>query len=219
MRTARFSNFFVISVTCLILTTAVLTGCKGFFVDPILQSITVTPSNSSLVVGATQQMSAVGTFNDGSTSVVTSKSTWSTSNAAIATVTSGGLVTAVNAGTTPPTSVTITATDGAISSSTTISVTNSALQSISITSVPSPASISKQSGSTVQMTAMGHFADGSITDITSSVTWISSDTNVVTVSSAGVVTATTTSTVSQTANITASSGTITSNAIVVTINL
>ena len=42
-------------------------GCRGFFQDPQLTSITVGPQNTNLQQGNTLQMTAVGNFNDGST--------------------------------------------------------------------------------------------------------------------------------------------------------
>ncbi|HMH08547.1 MAG TPA: hypothetical protein VK579_17870, partial [Terriglobales bacterium] len=58
---------------------ALAAGCRGFFVNPTLQSVAVTPSTGSVTPGANIQMTATGTFDDGSTSNVTSKSTWQSS--------------------------------------------------------------------------------------------------------------------------------------------
>ncbi len=207
-----------ISLFTLLVAAGTLISCSGFFVDPTVSAITVTPTNASISVGSTQQLSAVATYSDGSAPKVIGSATWTTSNAADATVSTTGLVTAVSAGTAPPASVTITATSGAVSGSTTVSITTAALQSITITSVPSPATISKTSGSTVLMAATGNYADNTMADITTSVNWVSSDVNVVTVTNAGLVTAATNSVAGNTATITATSGTITSNTITVTIN-
>ena len=50
-------------------------------------------------VGATAQFSAIATMGDGSTQDVTSLATWQSSNVAVATVSSTGLVTGVGTGT------------------------------------------------------------------------------------------------------------------------
>lgn len=68
-------------------------------------------------------------------------------------------------------------------------------------------------GTTLQMKAEGKYSDGSTKDMTSSVTWSSSDTNVATVSASGLVTAVTSGTV----NIKAVSGSI-SNQSAITVN-
>ena len=52
---------------------ALAAGCRGFFVNPTLQSITVAPSTGSVAPAGTIQMTATGTFDDGSTSNVTSQ--------------------------------------------------------------------------------------------------------------------------------------------------
>ncbi len=63
----------------------------------------------------------------------------------------------------------------------------SLLQSITII----PANPSVTQGQSLQFTAIGHFADGSTQNLTSLVTWTSSNTNVATINSGGVATATT----------------------------
>jgi uncharacterized protein YjdB len=74
-----------------------------------LVSIAVMPVGFSITPGATQQLTASGTYSDGSTRDLTNSATWSSGNTATATVTAAGLVTAVNNG-----SVAITATSGAV---------------------------------------------------------------------------------------------------------
>ena len=45
----------------------VLPACKGFIVNPTLSSIALTPETPSVTVGSTEQMTATGTYSDGST--------------------------------------------------------------------------------------------------------------------------------------------------------
>jgi hypothetical protein len=62
-------------------------------------SIAVTPATPSISHSAgTQQMVATATLSDGSTKVVTTQCLWSTSDGTKATVSVGGLVTGVGAG-------------------------------------------------------------------------------------------------------------------------
>ena len=86
-----------------------------------LSSIAVTPSGLNLSPGASQQLTATGTFSDGSQADETSLASWTSSNPAVATVSAGGMVTAV-----APGSVTITAsvesTSGTISGSDAVTV-------------------------------------------------------------------------------------------------
>ena len=84
-----------------------------------LESISVTPANTSISIGTTQQYTATGTYSDGSTQNITSSVTWSSSNTAVATINSSGLATAVAIG-----SATISATSGSITGSTALTVTN-----------------------------------------------------------------------------------------------
>src|ERR1700752_4637872 len=83
-----------------------------------LRSISVTPSNDAIAQGSKQQFKAMGTYSDNSTRDLTSTATWSSSSAAVVTVSSTGVADAVGAG-----SATIEAASGSISGSTTVSVT------------------------------------------------------------------------------------------------
>jgi hypothetical protein len=88
-----------------------------------LASIAVTPSDSSVFIGNTQQLIATGTYSDGSTKDVTSSTTWTSSATATATIeTKGqpqpGLASGVAAG-----SVTIAAALSGVTGSTALKVT------------------------------------------------------------------------------------------------
>jgi len=85
---------------------------------PTLTSIAVTPANPTVTVGATQQFTATGTYSDSSTLDLTNQVTFASSSTAVATITAGGLATAVATG-----STTISATLGPVSGSTGLSVT------------------------------------------------------------------------------------------------
>jgi hypothetical protein len=93
---------------------------------PVLVSIAVTPASPSIAAGVTQQLTAIGTYGNGSTVNLTSTVTWTSSSTGVATISnasgSQGLVTATGAGTT-----TIEATSGSVSGFTILTVTNPAL--------------------------------------------------------------------------------------------
>ncbi len=80
-------------------------------------SIVVTPANPIIVIGSTQQFTATGTFSDSTTQNLTTSATWSSSNPSVATVSTTGLATPLNAGVT-----TISALFGGIPGSTTLTV-------------------------------------------------------------------------------------------------
>ncbi len=195
------------AVSVCAVTALLITGCKGFFIGPTLTTVTVAPSTPSIAIGKTQQMSATGTYDNSSTDTITDSSSWASSDITIATVSSTGLVTGVASG-----SATVSATLDGVSGSTTVNVTVANLASISIT----PASQSISSGQSQQYTAVGILQNGNTVDLTSSVTWTSSNTAVATIDSSGLATALTVSSKEST-NITAQSGSITSNTAVLTV--
>ncbi len=140
-------------------------SCKGFFVNPTLTSITVAPQSASVAVSGTLQMTASGTNNDGTTASLKNL-TWTTSAATIATVSTGGLVKGVSAGT-----ATISATDGGVTGSSSVTVGSTAS---SLTLSPANQTVSlSTSGGSVQFSAT---FNGS--NVTSSTTFSSSNSSV-----------------------------------------
>jgi trimeric autotransporter adhesin len=186
-------------------------GCRGFFPKSTLQSLAVGPATPTLQTGTsnnTRQMTAVGTYDDGVRP--DSKVTWSivdVTGTNVATVSAGGLVTAVNQGT-----ATVTATSTEIPTlfgSTTVTVTVPCIQSIAVT----PPNPTVTHGSTLQFIATATTCNGTVV-ITDFATWTSSDTTKATIDSSGLATGIT----QGTTNITASSAGVTSPAQVLTVN-
>jgi hypothetical protein len=171
-------------------------GCSGFFVDPTLTGITVGPT-ATIQTKGTVQMSAVGTYNDGSTKTLGSGVQWSSATPSVATVSSSGVVTGVSTGTSA-----ITGSFQTQSNSATITVQVANIQSITVT----PANPTIAQGSTEQFKAMANTASGPV-DITTSATWNSSNTAAGTMDTAtGLFTAASGLTSSQTTVISATSG-------------
>jgi trimeric autotransporter adhesin len=146
-------------------------GCHGFFVDPVLTSVTVGPT-ATINQGGTVQESAVGTYNDGSSNSLTNVQ-WSSDTMSVATVNTKGLVSGVSPGT-----ATITGASGTVSGTATITVSLSNVTGLTIT--PSSANI-KANGGTAPFTAKATIAGGQPVDVTATVTWTVSDTTNVTV--------------------------------------
>ncbi len=122
-----------------------------------LATISVTPNPSLLVVGATQQLTAVGRDAGGNPVAITP--VWSVV-AGGGTISASGLFTA---GGTPGTFAnTAKATSGGISGTATVNVTAGALATITVT--PNPASMSV--GATQQFTAVGRDAGGNVVHFT-----------------------------------------------------
>jgi trimeric autotransporter adhesin len=188
-------------------------GCRGFFVNPTLTSLSVTPSSQALTLSQTQQLTATGTFSDNSTKDLSGTAKWATSNSAVATVNNTGKVTAAASIANPPGTATITAQVGSLSGTSTITVNTGPLTAITInTTTPNPAA-----GQTVVFTALGTFSGSAQQqDITNQVSWISTNTAVIATitNGSGAVLSTATS---GTTNVTASLSGITSNSLTITV--
>ncbi len=83
-----------------------------------ISSISISPQNPSITVGATQQFSATATYTDGTTGNVTNIVQWATQAAQVATASVGGSVTAVGQGNTV-----VSASSGGVTRSTNLTVT------------------------------------------------------------------------------------------------
>ena len=147
---------------------------------PTLTSIAVTPTNSSILAGATQQFTATGTYSDGGTQNLSNRVTWTSLNTAVATINTNGLATGLSAGT-----ATISATLGSVSGNATLTVqTPPTLTSIAVT----PTNSSILAGATQQFTATGTYSDGSTQNLSNRVTWTSLNTAVATINTNGLAT-------------------------------
>ena len=169
------SSFVSLTVVAPITTTTTTTTVT-------LSSITIAPNlPPSLTMGSTQQFTATGNYSDGSTKDISSQITWTSSNSAAATISSTGLANGISVGITN-----ITATISGLPS---LSVKLQVIPKLSsITLSPSVATFNLAVGFTRQLTATGNYSDGSTNDISSQVTWSSSNTGVATISSAGLIT-------------------------------
>jgi hypothetical protein len=154
-----------------------------------LTSIAVTPGAQTLTaIGEPTQFVASGNFSVApATQDMTSQVQWSSSDVQVATISSTGLATAVGAGAT-----TITANSGGMIGTATLTVTAVTPPSrtlTSITVIPSSQPV-QVIGETSQFIAIGNFTGSPTTqDLTSQVTWVSSDVRVATINSSGLATA------------------------------
>ena len=164
----------------------------------VLDSITVTPVSPTIRVGDTLQFRAVGTYSDGSKVDLTATASWSSNNTSAATISTAGLARCIAGG-----AATITATSNGINSSATLTVTAATLTTLTVT----PSSPSVAAGRTQQFNATGNFSDGGSANLTTQVTWSSSDNNTARVNTAGLAT----SYRAGAANITATSGSVSGN--------
>jgi uncharacterized protein YjdB len=174
-------------------------GCGDFFVSSdAIVSIALAPNNPTIQPSKTQQFTATATLGDGTSKDVTAQSTWSSSNTSVATIDSSGVATAVAIGTT-----TITAASGGVTGSTTLTVSNQIVTTITI----APANPALFTGQTQQMAAAATLSDGTTRDVTTTVKWTTSNSSVVSITSAGLITGAS----AGTATVTATLGTVTAS--------
>jgi trimeric autotransporter adhesin len=145
-----------------------------------LVSIAITPANPALLLGTLQQFTATGTYSDHSTADLTDSVTWSSSDTSVASIAGGGLANALTLG-----SVTVSATSGSVTGSTTVDVESAILSSITVR----PAKRKIAQLTTAMLQAIGTYTDGSTRNITTQVSWTSSNTAVATIAGNGRATA------------------------------
>ncbi len=179
-----------------------VSGTASITVSPAqLSSVGIAPANPRVPVGLTEQLALTGVYTDGTTQDLTALATWSSSDLAVAQISnasgSEGLATALAQGT-----ATITAQYASFTTTTTFTVTMAVLRQLQIT----PNAPSIPSGLTQALTATGVYSDSSTQDLTTQVTWGTSNAAIATVSNAtpGLVSAL----LPGTATITAASGSV-----------
>lgn len=147
--------------------------------EAIISTIVVTPAPVSIAKGQIVQLKATATYNDGSTEDITSSATWASDDTTVATIVSG-LVSGIKVD-----STTVTASKaGVTSADADITVTSAVVVDIEVT----PKVVDIPLATTKQMAAKATYSDGTTSDVTSSVSWKSIDTNVATITTAGVLT-------------------------------
>jgi uncharacterized protein YjdB len=161
----------------------IITATAGGFSDTTtltvtpatLESIAITPLNTTVAPGTTSPFTLTGVFSDGSTEALTQNITWSSSLLTVATIDGNGLASAISAGV-----ANIGATYQSLSAPS-ATLTVGAIASIKVT----PLSPAIGIGGTQQFTATAVFTDNSSQDVTSQVTWKSSPSSVALISDAG----------------------------------
>ncbi|MNZ45674.1 gamma-glutamyl-gamma-aminobutyrate hydrolase [compost metagenome] len=130
--------------------------------------LTITVPPMTLAAGQTGQLAANGSYSDGSSVDVTASVSWVSSDPAVATVDASGLVTGVAPGT-----ATITGTLGGQSATLSVTVSNAVLNAGGLTIATPPLTLA--AGLTGQLVANGSYSDGSNVNVTTSVSWTSSN--------------------------------------------
>lgn len=148
-------------------------------VDLTVSQLQIIPATVQLAIGTTTRLTAIATFADQSTQDVSSQVGWLSSNTAVATVDSTGLVTGVAAG-----STTLSASLLGVTASTSIQVNNTSVSALQV--IPAVTTIAL--GTKSQLQAIATFADGSTQDVSSQVQWSSNDPFIAGVDSLGLVT-------------------------------
>jgi RHS repeat-associated protein len=166
------------TITAIATNAASLSSTSTVTVQSSITQLAIAPPSLSIDQNASGQLTATATYADGSTANVTSSATWSSAVPSIAAV-NAGLVTGVTPGTT-----TITATLGSFTASSTVTV-NPLFQSIAV----APATATVVLGGQQPFTATGTYSDGSTKNLTSSVTWTTSDSALASIDATGMTTA------------------------------
>src|SRR5208282_6121966 len=158
-------------------TSGSVTGTAGLTVTPaVLVAVNVVPATLSLPLGSGSQLQAIATMSDGTQQAISSSVTWQTSLSSVAAVNAQGYVTAAGKG-----AAQVSAAYQGMSGSASITVGPPALLSITV----SPNQASLPLDETQQFTATGNFTDGSTQNLTQSVVWSSSASNIAVVNQTG----------------------------------
>jgi hypothetical protein len=170
--------------------TVVITATKDDVIDSSnltvtaaeLRQISITPADTSLPLGKTEQFGATGFYSDGDTTDLTSGVEWRSSNSSTATVDAVGLVRGVGIG-----KVWIIAKSQDIADSTDLTITAPVIIGITV-----PRDLNKETiiaaGGTINLRAVCTYSDSNRDTVTDGVEWSSNNTLVATVTDSGIIT-------------------------------
>jgi hypothetical protein len=158
-------------------------ACKGFFTNPTVSTLSILPPSPTVTVGLTTQLTAAGTDSNGNPITLTGGTSctgttvcWSSDTPSVATISSGGTLTGVSVGTS-----TITAASGVATASATATVTLANVTMITLepdTSFSIPVDTTATGSQCLEAFAT---AGGQQVNVTTSVTWQTGSTGIVTV--------------------------------------
>ena len=169
------------------------TGTASLIVSKAaLTAISVISPGSPIPLGQSAQFKAEGTYTDKSVEDISDQVTWSAASPSVAAISSTGLALSKTVGTTQ-----VTASLNNLSGSGQITVSAPALAALAVRSKDASAPL----GATEQFSASGTYTDGSIADLTSAATWLSSAPGIVNINAAGLGTAKAVGSVSITATV------------------
>ena len=166
--------------------------------SPTLTAVRISGSSATVQTGQSIQFAAAAVYSDNSSKDVTSAATWNSSNTPVASVRSG-TVSGVAAGTTQ-----ISASYNSVPSAPATVTVNA--PSAKLTAIQISGSSTVGAGASTQMKATGTYSDQTTKDISSAVTWASSQYSVATVQG-GSVTGVNSGTASITASLSGVTGT------------
>jgi len=171
--------------------TLTVTATGGGTAGGSLVSLAIIPGTQSVASPTqTSQFIAIGTTSSGATEDLTSQVTWGSSSAQVATISAGGLATAVSKGTSTITAIASSTGGTVVTGTATLTVIGGASEPLTALSItPSTQSVSA-SGQTGQFIALGTSGTTGLQEnvtSSSSLAWSSTIPSVATVSAAGVV--------------------------------
>lgn len=147
-----------------------------------LLRLEIAPATQTIAAGTTTQLRATGVYSDGNSFDVTEQAQWQSANTNSVAVSNNGGSKGLVTGSSPSSGpVTVTATLDEATAASAVTVTAATVRLIQV----SPDSGPLPRGLTRQLTATAVYTDNSSQDITSTATWVSSDTSAATVGNVG----------------------------------
>jgi len=183
MSSAKKSKLRLAGAFAALATLALAVSCKGFFQNPTLTTITIDPPTPAINLGASYQLTATGTYQDGTTSTLTGGTScsgntvcWSSSDTTVVSISTGGLANGVGQGT-----ATITAASGAITGTATATVDLTNVTNFEVcegtfgatldcSNGSTPLTVNAAVGTSPQFIAQGS-SNGQTVDLTVASTW------------------------------------------------
>ncbi len=199
------------SSTISVLSGALTAGATLTVTEPVLLSLTLLPTSASVPIGVPQRFTLFGNYDTGFSENLTETATWTTTRPDLMTVFNDPGLRGVVAGIALGNGI-VTATVGALSTTAPVQI----VAPIPVALQVNPGDVSLPAGLSFGFTARAMLSDGSITDVTGTVTWSSSQPATAAISNAAGTRGVATAAAPGTTTITATLGAL-SNSIILTV--
>ena len=146
----------------------------------LLQSVSISSDETSLILGTTSQLTVTGSFSDDSQSIISEGISWSVAEAEVASVNNQGVLQSLNQGESLVTALVSNTNNAELSNNVTYTITPAAIAEVNLSGLAT-----LPIGRATEILASATFTDGTELDVSETVSWTLDSDEVVSINDSG----------------------------------